>query len=113
MSKQRFEFPEAIKALSLADVPLDGCTAYMVQGENEQVLFMEFAKDAILPEHSHEAQWGVILSGEIELVINGKKHKYKKGDSYYIPKGVNHSGKIFAGYCDVTYFNQKERYKKK
>jgi len=38
---------------------------------------------------------------------------YKKGDRYFIPKGIEHSGKIYAGYADMTFFNQKDRFKVK
>jgi len=36
-----------------------------------------------------------------------------KGERYYIPEGVKHSGRIFAGYADITFFNQKDRYEVK
>ncbi|MFX0204010.1 MAG: cupin domain-containing protein [Candidatus Hodarchaeota archaeon] len=71
---------------------------------------MRFDKDVSVPEHSHAAQWGVVLDGEGELTIDGKLHKLKKGDTYYIPKGVTHSGKLKAGVKDVTVFDQKDRY---
>ncbi len=38
---------------------------------------------------------------------------YTKGDRYYIPEGVKHSGKIFAGYADITFFDEPNRYTKK
>jgi quercetin dioxygenase-like cupin family protein len=108
-----FEFLKAIQDLRKADIPFEGCTAYIIQGNKEQVLFMKFEKDVELPEHSHEAQWGIVLSGNIELTINGTTKIYKTGDNYYIEKGVKHKGKIYAGYSDITYFNQKDRYKVK
>ena len=74
---------------------------------------MEFAEDVELTEHSHESQWGIVLEGRIDLVIDGVKNTYTKGDRYFIPKGVKHSGKIYAGYSDITYFDQKDRYKEK
>jgi len=46
---------------------------------------MEFSEDVDLPEHSHESQWGIVLEGEIELIIGGVKNRYKKGDRYFIP----------------------------
>ena len=110
MSANTFPFPEAIEALPHADIPFDGCTAYIVNGENEQVLFMKFEKDVALPVHSHRAQWGIVLAGTIEMEIDGVKMKYVKGDNYYIPAGVRHKGMIFAGYSDITYFDQKDRY---
>jgi len=42
---------------------------------------MSFEKDVEIPEHSHKAQWEVVLNREIELTINGKKQLYRKGDT--------------------------------
>jgi len=106
-----FDFPEAIRGLKEADVPFEGCKAYMVQGEGEQVLFMSFERDVELPVHAHEAQWGIVLSGRIDLTIGDRSATYAKGDNYYIPKGVSHGGRIHAGYADMTYFDQKDRYR--
>ncbi|MBU4525723.1 MAG: cupin domain-containing protein [Desulfomicrobium sp.] len=106
-------FPEPITNLPEADIPLDGITAYLSQSDSHQILFMQFEKDADLPEHSHAAQIGIVLEGNIELLIDGTRHLYTKGDRYYIPDGVKHSGKIYAGYADITFFNDPNRYAKK
>ena len=74
-------------------------------------MFMKFDEDVELPAHSHNAQWGVVLEGQIELTINGIENLFTKGERYFIPEGVVHSGKIFAGYTDITYFDQLDRYK--
>ncbi|MEL7657109.1 MAG: cupin domain-containing protein [Bacillota bacterium] len=106
-------FPEPILNLPEADIPLKGLRAYLSQGSDHQILFMSFSEDVDLPEHSHEAQWGIVLEGKIEMTIDGIKNIYQKGDRYYIPKNVKHSGKIYAGYADMTYFNERERYHQK
>lgn len=106
-------FPEPIIGLPEADVPLEGIKAYLAQGDSYQIIFMRFEKDVVLEEHSHESQWGVVLEGKIDLIIDGKKYTFKKGHRYFIPKGIKHSGKIYKGYADITYFNQKDRYKVK
>jgi len=106
-------FPEPIRNLPQADIPLSGLKAYLSQGENHQILFMEFTEDAEVQEHSHEAQWGVVLEGKIDLTIDGIELTYTKGDRMFIPKGVRHSTKIYAGYADISFFNQKDRYKPK
>jgi quercetin dioxygenase-like cupin family protein len=106
-------FPPPIMALPQADIPFDGLKAYLSQGDNHQIIFMQFEKDVEVPEHSHEGQWSVVLEGKGDLTISGKKRTYQKGDRYYIPKGVKHSAKIYAGYVDITYFDQKYRYKNK
>lgn len=106
-------FPEPIRNLPLADIPLDGVKAYLSQAENHQILFMEFSENIEVPEHSHEAQWGVILAGKVDLTIDGVERTYSKGDSVFIPKGVKHSAKIHAGYADISFFNEKGRWKAK
>jgi len=106
-------FPEPVKNLPKADMPFTNYEAYISQGENYQIIFMQFGEDVNLPEHDHECQWGIVLEGKIELIINGEKNTYVKGDRYFIGKSVKHSGKIFAGYADITFFNQKDRYNTK
>ena len=103
-------FPEAITKLPEADIPLKGMKAYLSQADTHQILFMNFDQDVILPEHSHAAQMGVVLAGTIELTVDGKTSVYAKGDRYYIPAGVRHSGKIYAGYADITFFDEPDRY---
>lgn len=107
------QFPDIITNLPQAEIPIQGLKAYLLQGINQQVLFMSFENDVTVPEHTHEAQWGVVLEGEIELTINGVKMIYKKGDTYFIPKNILHSANVKAGYRDLTLFNQKDRYKTK
>jgi len=68
--------------------------SYLFQGLNQQIIIMSFEKDAVIAEHSHEAQWGVVLDGEIELTLNGEKSILRKGDTYFIPKGLRHSARI-------------------
>ena len=106
-------FPEPIRNLPEANIPLEGVTGYLSQGESHQVLFMQFDKDVDLLEHAHGSQMGIVLEGNIDLVIDGKMQTFNKGDRYYIPEGIKHSGKIYAGYADVTFFNEPSRYSKK
>ena len=103
-------FPKPITKLPEADMPFSNYEAYLSQRENHQIIFMQFNEDIDLPEHSHESQWGIVLEGQIELTIDGKTNTYIKGDRYFIEKGEKHSGKIFSGYADMTFFNQKNRY---
>ena len=106
-------FPEPVRKLPQADIPFDGITAYLSQAKDHQVLFMEFDKDVEVAEHSHEAQWSVVLAGKIDLTIDGVKKTYTKGDTVFIPKGAKHSAKVYAGYADVCFFDQKDRYEVK
>ena len=106
-------FPETILNLPEADIPIEGLKAHLAQGESFQILWKEFENDITLPEHAHERQWGVVLEGKIDLIIDDKNYSYEKGDRYFIPSGVKHSSKIHAGYADITFFNQPDRFKRK
>lgn len=103
-------FPEPIQKLPMANIPLEGVTAFLSQAETHQILFMKFSEDANLPEHVHEAQIGFVLEGRIDLTIDGQLHTYGKGDRYYIPAGIRHSGRIYKGYADIIFFNESARY---
>jgi quercetin dioxygenase-like cupin family protein len=106
-------FPAPITTLPEADIPINGVRAFLSQADNHQIIFMEFEEDVILPEHSHAAQVGIVIRGKIDLAFNDESKIYEKGDIYYIPAGVKHSGKIYAGYVDVTFFDEPNRYKQK
>ena len=106
-------FPDPIKNLPEADIPLKGLKSYLSQSEKYQILFMQFEEDVDLPELTHAAQVGFVLQGKIDLFIDGEKHTYTGGDRYYIPVEVKRSGKIYSGYVDITFFNEPSRYSKK
>ena len=106
-------FPEPIRRLPEPNIPIQGIKAYLSQSNNHQIIFMEFDDDVDLPEHSHAAQIGFVLEGKIELTIDGETRVFKKGDQYYIPEGIPHSGKIYKGYADITFFDEPDRYSKK
>lgn len=106
-------FSEPIRNLPEADIPLSGLKAYLSQSDGHQILFMEFDQDVEIPEHSRESQWGVVLEGRVDLTIEGVERTYTKGDRIFIPKGAVHSGKIHAGYADISFFNEQGCYKRK
>ena len=104
-------FPEPVLKLPKAEVPFDQVHSRISQADTHQILFMEFSEDAELTEHSHEAQWGIVLEGKIDLKIGDKCQTYRKGDRYYIPPCVPHSAIIFAGYATITFFDAPNHYK--
>ena len=106
-------FPDLVTKLPLAGVPVPGVTAYLLQARDHQVLFMKFDEEVQVPPHSHGAQWGIVLEGAIDLTVDGVLHTYGRGDTYFIPAGVEHSAAVRAGYADVTFFEDRDRYKPK
>jgi len=103
-------FPDFITKFPLADIPLNGLTAYLAQGNQFQLLFFRFEENTTVPEHSHQEQLEIVLEGTVDMTIDGKTFRYGKGDRMVIPAGVPHSAFVHAGYCSVALFNQADRY---
>jgi quercetin dioxygenase-like cupin family protein len=106
-------FPDPIKKLPQADIPLTGLTGYILQGKKHQVIFMSFDNDLEIPEHCHDDQWEIVIEGCVDLHMNGRTTRYSKGDRFFIPKGILHSATVYSGYASIIFFNEKYRYREK
>lgn len=106
-------YPDFINAFPGADVPFpaDVVQTAAVQSETGLVVFFTFLKDMELPMHSHGAQWGTVVEGQIELTIGGETKLYKAGDSYSIPAGVVHGAQIKSGTRVIDVFEEADRFK--
>ncbi|MFQ5676315.1 MAG: cupin domain-containing protein [bacterium] len=106
-------YPEFIKNLPEADLPIEKVVGYLFQGNQGQICFFDFAPGVDVPAHSHGNQWGVVLEGEMSLTIGGETRIMRKGDSYYIPAGVEHSAKFDKACKVLDLFEDVDRYKSK
>lgn len=104
------EFPEFISNLPEVDVPFDNVSGTLLQGETLQAVFLEFEKDTEVPEHSHNAQWELVLDGEVDLRMRGETVTHRAGSQFYIPAGVEHGATARAGYRAIVFFDQADRY---
>jgi quercetin dioxygenase-like cupin family protein len=103
--------PEFVKNLPEADQPLEGLRAWLLQGETMQIIFMEAERDVLLPRHAHGDQWGVVVSGRMELTIGEETRICNPGDAYFIPAGIEHHGRLHPGFRAVDCFADKDRYR--
>ena len=106
-------YPRMIKDLPEADIPFEGVKGWLLQGVDHQLVFFDIEPIGQIPEHSHGEQWGVVIEGEMELVVNGVKKVYQKGDYYYIPAGAPHSVKVRTRFKAIDLFADVNRYKTK
>ena len=90
--------------------PEDVVQTAVIRSDAGLVAFFTFLKEMELPLHSHGAQWGTVVEGEIELTIGGETKVYLPGDSYSIPAGVEHGGRIKAGSRVIDVFEEPDRY---
>ncbi|MBW1712975.1 MAG: cupin domain-containing protein [Deltaproteobacteria bacterium] len=106
-------YPEPITSLPQIEVPFDNVVGYLLQGVDSQSVFFELGKGSHVPPHSHEAQWGVLLDGELELSIGQEKHVFQKGASYFIPEGTVHEGRALTDCKILDVFFTPARYQAK
>lgn len=103
-------YPDCIKKLPRAKIPFKGVKAWVVQGKESQACFFEIEPIGSITPHSHGAQYGFVIEGEMSLTIGNKTTSYSKGDSYFIPEGVVHSAE-FKTFCRVMdLFGEPGRY---
>ena len=103
-------YPKCIIDLPKAKIPFLGVKGWIAQGENSQTVFFEIEPIGEVTPHSHGAQFGIVIEGEMQLTIGGNTNTYTKGDSYFIPEGVVHHA-TFNAFCRVMdYFAEPERY---
>ncbi len=103
-------FPEFVRKLPRADLPLEELNGWLLRGEEGQVLLLQVDEERSLPEHEHGDQWGIVIDGEMELTLGGKTDTYRRGDSYFIPCGTPHGAILRKGFRALDLFADKDRY---
>lgn len=105
-------YPDFINAFPALDLPFprDVVESHAVRSDKGLVVFFQFKKDFDLPEHSHLAQWGTLIHGEVTLTIDGVAKTYTPGESWDIASGVVHGGQIKAGTFLIDVFEEPDRY---
>lgn len=104
-------FPEIIARLPEADVDFKGLRVWLLQGPTASAIFVEAQEDAKVPEHSHGAQWGIVVGGEMDLSVGGVTRTYRRGDEYTIPAGVTHGARLRSGARVIDFFDDPNRYR--
>ncbi|MFX0016294.1 MAG: cupin domain-containing protein [Promethearchaeota archaeon] len=104
------KFPEIITSLPQAEISMEGVQAWIAQGRDFQIVFFEIEPTGVVPPHSHSAQWGIVVEGEMSLTIAGETKRYKKGDNYFIPEGVIHQAEFHTHFRALDFFADSERY---
>ena len=106
-------WPELITSLPEADIPFDGVRGWLLQGLKHQQVFFDIEPIGEIPPHSHGAQWGIMVDGEMMLTIGGETRHIKPGDSYFIPAGVEHSATFLTRCRVIDLFEDLDRYQVK
>ncbi|VEN74299.1 conserved hypothetical protein [Candidatus Desulfarcum epimagneticum] len=113
MLKEPGVFSELITGLPEADIPFEGVRGWISQGPRVQTVFFEIEAIGEIPAHSHGAQWGVVVEGEMELTIEGESRACQKGDHYFIPGNAVHSAVFHKKTWVIDVFEDQDRYAEK
>jgi quercetin dioxygenase-like cupin family protein len=108
MSKE--EYPDCIKNLPKVKIALQGVQGWLAQGKDFQVVFFEIEPIGAIPQHSHKAQYGIVLEGKMNLTIGEKTKLYEKGDTYFIPEGIVHQAEFLTHFRAMDFFFEPDRY---
>ncbi|MBN2016896.1 MAG: cupin domain-containing protein [Candidatus Cloacimonetes bacterium] len=103
-------YPQMIQNLPEIDIPIDGIRGWLLQCEATQVVFFDIDPVGKMPDHSHCAQWGIMLEGRMKLTIGDETKIYEKGSRYYIPEGVTHSAEFLTKVYVIDFFDDPNRY---
>jgi quercetin dioxygenase-like cupin family protein len=106
-------YPKMIEQLPDIDIPVPGVRGKLFQGEAMQAVFFSVETATEIPPHQHQAQWGVVLEGEMAMTVDGVTKRFEKGDSYFIPAGVTHSIRILSPMKALDFFDESARYRPK
>ena len=97
--------------VAAADAPkveaFPGVWLQVVQcGEKLMMTRVTARKGALFPEHSHpHEQMGYVVSGSMELTIDGESHVMGPGDTYLVPGGKLHSARALEDFDVIDGFS--------
>lgn len=103
-------YPSIITDLPAARVPFPGVRGWLASTDTHQVAFLDLEPLGEVPEHTHAEQWGIVVSGEMELTIDGQTRRLRAGDSYHIPADTPHSARILTRVKAIDIFADPRRY---
>jgi len=106
-------YPDFIRNLPEVNVPVEGIRGWLLEDGSCQMVLFDILPSAVVPEHKHCAQWGVMLEGVMDLAIDGVTRRVVKGDRYFIPADTIHSAAFHSRVNVIDIFDAGDRYKKK
>ncbi len=106
----RFDYPDFVQGLPEIDIRLEGVRGWLMQSKDRQVVFFDIEPIGAIPAHSHGPQFGIVLEGEMSLTVAGETHRYRKGDTYFVPAGVEHAAIFHTRFCAIDFFDEPARY---
>jgi quercetin dioxygenase-like cupin family protein len=106
-------YPDWMKDLPEVDTPFTGLKGRLLSSPHGQAVFFRADEDFEVPPHAHGAQWGIVVTGRLHLIVDGEPATYEPGGTYDIPAGAEHSARLEAGTSVIDVFQDPDRYNPK
>lgn len=94
--------------ITYRDVPLvelaRGANSHIVAGRNMTLSFAHLEAKSYFPVHVHATieQLMLVLSGELDAILDGKMYRMKPGDIIFFPAGREHGSQALDVDCDIV-----------
>src|SRR2546425_8745167 len=79
-------FPDFSRKLPEAETSLHGVTLWLIQGPTGSATLFQAREDSSVPEHSHGAQWGIVVEGEMRLTIDKATRTCRRATNTLCPR---------------------------
>ena len=100
-TREKVELPEGWQTmLDASDVPkieaMPGVFRQtLLSGKNLMLVLYTLEKGAVFPEHNHpHEQSGYVISGLLEMIIDGKSYVLRPGGTYFAAAHQMHSARV-------------------
>ena len=70
------------------------------------MVFFRAVEEVEVPPHAHGGQWGIVVTGRLQLTVEGEATTYEPGETYEISSGAEHSAdflKVDSSVLDILY----------
>ncbi|NOT01435.1 MAG: cupin domain-containing protein [Phycisphaerales bacterium] len=85
---------------------MPGLSGRILKGDCGWIIFMTADRDVLVPTHHHGAQWGLVIEGRMELTLGDQCRVYERGETHFIPAGVDHQALLYAGWRGLYVFER-------
>ncbi|MCK9357245.1 MAG: cupin domain-containing protein [Dehalococcoidia bacterium] len=81
-----------------------GANSHIVAGRNMTLSFAHLEAKSYFPVHVHATieQLMLVLSGELDAILDGKMYRMKPGDIIFFPAGREHGSQALDVDCDIV-----------
>ncbi len=96
------DFPALIRALPTFEGPFD---AFRLAADGCDVLFATYPAGTVIEPHDHPSDnCGVIIKGELILIVEGVEKRIGPGEWYHLAAGQEHAARFDVESAEIEFW---------